>query len=597
MKEKTIFKNRNWVLLLVAGLSFVALDARAEFRSGRSNRFNQFNQFNQFNPFFINDEFASLRGQGIEFFGDAREVAGFNKILRRGNQTLARLANGEQVSLSVDRNGNLVDRFGRRISDRDPDAARQAQIFFLQNRDKLFQGNQRDAVDRFLFASGGFGDGRMTIDLASFSLPVVPDSAGNIQSDLPPGTNRVKAGLAALNFLLNTIQNRCLVRIFEQQVSGGTVTLDFNTFRDANGNPCFNGVTISLLKTSDEKDRCNQGKIRINEMINTMMNPTNYNIAQGVAGLNRTQISDVLGVAENKLATFGNKLLVGTSLERGDKQSRVVGGDHRVIEVQNTANMPGRTCYRSLDFLDLHEGGAGTDARNVYKSGILFTHEAEEWLCIGANGFLVTFLFNQNGDLLGEAPGSIASSSGLLRPAVRNVASCLDCHASGFLGGRPNLYEEQKNRIQVANQNTVFIGPNGQPLKHGDFFTTNTQYRARAVADSNLFVEAQKRSGSYLPKDGKNGPPVQLIPAAMEARKQVVRPSVMARELGVSESVAKALLGGRESVDRTEFESRFCDYKGAGDSVARSFSQSRSQKPADARKTTPPNSQTHRKLR
>ncbi|NBV51189.1 hypothetical protein EBR78_08235, partial [bacterium] len=229
MKEKTIFKNRNWVLLLVAGLSFVALDARAEFRSGRSNRFNQFNQFNQFNPFFINDEFASLRGQGIEFFGDAREVAGFNKILRRGNQTLARLANGEQVSLSVDRNGNLVDRFGRRISDRDPDAARQAQIFFLQNRDKLFQGNQRDAVDRFLFASGGFGDGRMTIDLASFSLPVVPDSAGNIQSDLPPGTNRVKAGLAALNFLLNTIQNRCLVRIFEQQVSGGTVTLDFNT--------------------------------------------------------------------------------------------------------------------------------------------------------------------------------------------------------------------------------------------------------------------------------------------------------------------------------------------------------------------------------
>jgi len=541
-------------------------DNRFQFQ-GRNN-----SVFFDNSPF--NNQFQNFNNRNtIEFFADAQEVKGFSKLLRRGNQTLGQLASGEQISLFVDRNGNLVDRFGLRVSDRDPDITRQFQAFALQNRDN-FQGGQRNAVDRFLGATGGFSDGRMTIDLAALSLRAKEvDEAGTEASDLPPGTNRVQAGLAALNFFLNTIQNRCLVRVFPEQVSGdGTVTLDFTTFRDANGNFCFNGTTISLMKSSDEKDRCNNGKIRIGELINTMMQPQNYELAQGTKGLTRAEVSALFGVSEKKVGTFGNKLLVGATRD-GRKTSGVVGGPQRVLERQNTFNLPGRVCYRSLDFADVHEGGAGAQARSVEDSGILFTHEAEEWLCIGANGFLVTFLFDQNGNPLPEAPGSIASSLGALKPAVRNVMSCLDCHHTGFLGGNPNDYkEEQKGKIRIGNVPTVFTGPNGQQLTHGDFFTTNQQYNAVAQQDSNLFIEAQKRSGSYLPL--ANGTPEKLIPSVIHAnQKDVVTAAVMSRELGVSESVAKTLLGNRKGMPRFEFENHFCEYKAQSGTVARNIAE------------------------
>lgn len=498
------------------------------------------------------------RRRSSEFFFDAEPVSGFNRILKRGNQTIAQTLTGEQFQLFVDSRGVLVDRNGFRMSQIDPEIVRQATEFFSLNRN-TFQGNQRNAIDRFLLASGGLSNGQLTIDLAAFTLQ--EEKKG--KSDIPAGMNRMKAGLAGLNFLLNTIQNRCLIRIFENQVdyNTGLLNLDLSVFSDSNGNPCFNLTTLSLMKTADEKDRCNNGKIRINELIYRMMQPDAYKAAQGLDGLNRAQISQIFGMAENKLDTFGNKLLVGTKPQTGAKESRVVGGPQRVLERQNTFNVPGRACYRSLDFLDRHEGGAAADARSVEKSGILFTHEAEEWLCLGANGFLVTFLFNQNGDLLDEAPASIASNLGFLRPAVRNVASCLECHATGFLGGGPE-YTEQKQKIQTANipLNGRFA-PNGRQLTHGDYFMNNNQYYAQGQIDSNLFVEAQKRSGSYLPNPDKPGKPFPIIPLSMDARDKPVTANIMARELGVFPQVAKTLLGGRDSISRTEFETEFCNYK------------------------------------
>jgi|688.fasta_scaffold131850_3 hypothetical protein len=535
--------------------NFGGFNGTGEFRS--NSAFNS-----AFNNGFNSRSFGS--GNRFEFFNDAKEIAGFSRLLQRGNQLLGQTSAGDHIRLFIDGRGNLVDRTGRRVSNRDPRIVREAQDFFLTNRNK-FQGNARDQIDRFLFASGGFGDGRITIDLASFSLPEKKGPNDKLKSDLPNGANRIQAGLAALNFLLNTIQNRCLIRVFENQVDfgSGTVSLNFSTFRDAEGNPCFNAETLGFMETSDANSRCNQGKIRVNELINTMMDAPKYNAAQGIAGLNRTQISAVLGVAENKVETFGNKLLVGTSLEKGSKESGVVGGDQRVLERQATLNIPGRVCYRSLDFKDVHEGGEGALARSVEERGILFSHEAEEWLCLGANGFLVTFLFNANGDLLDEAPGSIASAPGrLLSPAVRNGASCLDCHASGFLGGNPQVYDEQKNRIKVLNQPTIFQNPNGGQLTHGDFFITNQEYDSQRRQDSNLFVAAQKRSGSFLPDE--KGKPIPLVPAAMEARREPVSSKVLARELGIPESTALQLLGGRTGLSRTEFENNYCQYKQAG---------------------------------
>ncbi|NBX77199.1 MAG: hypothetical protein EBQ92_11640 [Proteobacteria bacterium] len=318
-----------------------------------------------------------------------------------------------------------------------------------------------------------------------------------------------------------------------------------------------------------KKDRCNGGKIRVNELINTMMQPNIYAAAQGFNGLNKDQVAQVFGVNNDKLATFGNKLLVGTQGEDGAKQSDVVGGPQRVLERQNAFNVPGRFCYRSLDFKDVHEGGAGSDSRSVEQSGILFSHEAEEWLCVGANGFLVTFLFTADGTQLEEAPASIASSYRNLRPAVRNGASCLDCHNKGFLGGRPGKYEEQKQKIRLLNQPTAVRGPDGRNLTHGDFFTTNQPYNNQAQQDSNLFVSAQIQSGSYLPDPDKNGDPIPLIPESMEALRNPVTESIMARELGVSPIIARSILGGRESIPRLDFESRFCEYKATAGQIGK----------------------------
>ncbi|MFM8269821.1 MAG: hypothetical protein ACKN9V_06485, partial [Pseudomonadota bacterium] len=499
---------------------------------------------------------AFLNNQLGQFGNGAKTIAGFSKLLKLGNQTLGQLVTGEQIALQVDGNGNLVDQTGRRVAARDPDIARQFQSFALLNRDKL-QGNQRNAVDRFLLASGGISDGRMTIDLAAFSLrPRGAGPAGAEQSDLPPGVNRIKAGLAALNFLLNSLQNQCLIRIFENQVdyASGTLTMDFSSFRDQNGNQCLSGLTLSLMEAADEKDRCNGGKIRINELINTMMQPNFYAAAQGFSGLNQSEIADRFGVNVSKFATFGNKLLVGTQVGDGKDQSNVVGGPQRVLERQNTLNVPGRFCYRSLDFKDVHEGGAGTTSRSVEESGILFTHEAEEWLCIGTNGFLVTFLFNADGTLLDEAPASVASSYKNLRPAVRNGASCLDCHHTGFLGGS-STYEEQKQKIRLLNQPTEVRGPDGRRLTHGDFFTTNQPYYAQGQQDSNVFVQSQIASGSYLPDPANQGKPIPLIPESMHVWNDPVTEAVMARELGVSPVIARSILGGRAAIPRLDFES------------------------------------------
>ncbi|NDG26994.1 MAG: hypothetical protein EB120_07460, partial [Proteobacteria bacterium] len=227
------------------------------------------------------------RGNRFEFFQDAQEVAGFSRLLQRGNQLIGQTSAGDHIQLFIDRNGNLVDRTGRRVSNRDPSIVKEAREFFLLNRNK-FQGNQAFQVDRFLSASGAFGNGTLTIDLASFSLPEKKEG-DKIGSDLPNGANRIQAGLAALNFFLNSIQNRCLIRIFDNQVNfgAGTVSLDLSGFRDANGNLCFNGQTLGLMANADQNAQCNGGKQRINELINTMMDPSRYNAAQGIAGLNR----------------------------------------------------------------------------------------------------------------------------------------------------------------------------------------------------------------------------------------------------------------------------------------------------------------------
>lgn len=185
---------------------------------------------------------------------------------------------------------------------------------------------------------------------------------------------------------------------------------------------------------------------------------------------------------------------------------------------------------------------------------------------MGANGFLFTLLFNQEGKLLTEAPASIASSKRPGSPAIRSPMSCLDCHNQGFLGGGQNpdyKYTEQKFKIQNLNEPTLFTNPfTGQRLTHGDYFVTNGTYSGWASGDSKIFQDAQAATGSVFEKDGKR---LALVPDAIRTRTEPVSADVAARELGISHDAAIALIGEKD-IPRTDFESKYCNLRRSSNS-------------------------------
>jgi len=509
---------------------------------GRNVSFQRnFNGPSRFNNRNFNNQFGSnqINGSNVE------EVQGFSNLLKNGNNLIERNSRGEVRRLAIDGAGNL-------IGASEAETVRQAREFFLLNRDKLNAG-QRQAVDRFLVRNGGASDGRLTIDLKNIILP----------EGVPP-ERALEAALASLNFLLNTIQTNVKLKITPQNIKpDGSV--------DLNLTPFFRGEALALLKAADPTIACT-GKVRLDRLIAFAMDPDNYYKFIN-APKNRTELAAAVGIQEDKTRTSGNKILVGTNAE-GEFESGVTR-NLRVIEVQASQRVPGSSCYRSLDVIDRNAPGSQSSSRDVRQKGINFTHDAEEWLCLGRNGMMQGFLFNAKGDLLGRAPAEIATGAlGTVGPAVSAVAACLDCHSNGFIaggaikdGGGKNYTEQIQN---IPNTDTVFRNSFGARQSHRDFFTNNPTYRQRAARDSEIFLEAQRSTGSFFSVNGKDAFP--LIPKMIRKFDDPLKPADVARTLGVSEAAAASVIG--KAIDRNLFESKYCNLR-VGSTLDVDESQSR----------------------
>ncbi len=524
---------------------------------GRLN--NGFNNFNNFNSFNSGNRFS--RNQNNQ---NLKEVLGFSQLLQAGNNIIEKTSEGLIRRLQIRGNGELVA-FDPRVGSivrPEAETIRHLRQFYLKNLDK-FSGRNQGIVNRFLAANGGISNGKFIVDLDTFDLP------NEAFSSLPLEERR-KAGLAALNHLLNTLQTRFKLRIPPAKVVNGKVELNLGGF--------FRQEALAIMAQADPTSQCT-GKFRLNNLIAFTMDPENYYRILGAPD-NARDLSNILGVQLDKTKTVGNKLAI-----LGHHESGVAPGDQRIIEVQSTQNVAVNgvalsSCYRSLDTQDRPQPGIEAESRNVRLKGINWQHEAEEWLCLGQNGFIQTYLFNNpDGKRLNEAPASIAHGGGI-GPAIRAGAACLDCHSGGFIAGgiKPSSvdgsqrYEDYtKKTDSFPTSPTVFRDSLGNFLNHRDFFTSNDNYIKRAKFDSDIFVNAQKETGSFYrypegsaladlnPKGGPRGTDVSvpLIPRARELYDLPLTPKVAARELGISEQAAGQLIG--KEISRTVFDARYCN--------------------------------------
>jgi hypothetical protein len=488
------------------------------------------------------------RGMGNQIGNNGvEEIAGFSNLLKNGNNLIERNSRGELRRLFIDGSGNLVGAS-------EATTVRQAREFFLLNRDD-FNAGQKQVVDRFLAANGGISNGRFTIDLKNIVLP----------EGVPP-QRAIEAALASLNFLLNTIQTNVRLKIPPERVKpDGTVDLDLSPF--------LRGEALALLKAADPTIACT-GKVRLDRLISFAMDPNNYYKFIN-APKTRAEVAAAIGVQEDKTRTQGNKILVGTNAD-GAFESGVTR-NLRVIEVQASQRVPGSSCYRSLDVIDRNTPGVQSDSRDVRHAGINFTHDAEEWLCLGRNGMMQGFLFNAKGNLLARAPAEIATGAlTSVGPAISAVTACLDCHAGGFIAGGKikdgggKSYTDRFNDIPDTRSG---FSNRFKELSHRDFFTQNAKYLQRAQRDSQIFVEAQKSTGSFFSLNGRD--PFPLLPKMVRKFDDPLKPADMARTLGVSEAAAQSILPpGQKGLDRTAFEQKFCNFR-VGSTLEVDESQSR----------------------
>lgn len=485
---------------------------------------------------------------GVDNNSPFKDVAGFSNLVQQGNAILERNDFGEIRRLVLQNNGVLRGATSA-------ETVRQLREFFLQNFNK-FKGNDLNRVSNFLEQNGGLSDGRFTIDLTHFAMP---------DDEALKGVDRCEFAVKTLNFLLNTLQfNTTLAIPTEKACPAGQVTLDLGRF--------FNQKTLALMRSSDATSACT-GKIRIDKLVDFMMEPGNYYNAINAPD-NREDLSNILGVSDRKDATLRNKLIIKNG------ESGVASGEQRILEIQNTVNV-GTRCYRSLDNTDFNATGATTESRDVTQKGILFTHDAEEWLCLGANGFMQGFLFNAAGDLLNRAPAEIAHNDRDPKgggPSIAAIASCLDCHASGFIAGRQNGINNIAYTDMLANPSAAFQETLNRPVTfrnqfgfnqraaNRDFFINNAEYESVAKGDSNVFLNAQIRANAALATP--EGKPIPVIPKMLYRARDAVTPQMAAEILGITPEQGATIVGNStfrkgdkniSAMDRGVFESQFCN--------------------------------------
>lgn len=527
---------------------------------------------NQFDRFNTNQRFDLVTGNS-SFFNAGNlvnplattEVAGFSK-LRELNKELVELdKNGIAQRLFISGNGELIG------GAKPPEArtVQQLKEFYILNRDK-FNGNQKALIDRFLARQGALSNGQFIVDIDQFPLDLENEFVKQVLQQRYNGDikqMRRDLGRAALNYLLNTLQARFKIKIPKEKVNAdGTVALNLAPF--------FRGEALALLQRADPTASCT-GKIRLNALINFTLDPGNYykflnapkNLkdlaaAYGVQNDKRLSNDRTLGVA--------NKLFIGVD-DKGVKESGVASGEQRILEVQNALNISvssddprERSCYRSLDTTDHVADGEQQLSRSVKVDGVNFTHDAEEWLCLGSNGFMQGFLAAKDGELiLKRAPAEIATG-GILGPSIAAVASCLDCHSNGFIGGGPRggkgstlFYKD--HRAEVSRE--PFVDAFGRTTTHQGLFTSPDAYFARTKVDTDIFARAREVTESEF-KDMK-GDPFKTLPILMSSHRKPITDANAATELGFgegpgAEARAHTLLASANIKTREDFNAKYC---------------------------------------
>lgn len=509
-----------------------AAAANAEFRRSFGRRGN-------FGGFAINRNGERIFN-GINI--DRLQETGFSRLKANGNQLV-------EVSRDGTVNRIFFDNFGRVFGVRDPQTVSQLKEFFLSNVDKI-RGNQGNAIRRFLARSGAGSAifGGIAVDLRNI-VQVDPN-----ESSFAPKGDQTNMAMAALNYLLNTMsQSARLMRVGPQNMrSDGLVGLNLNGF--------MRGEALAALVNNNPYS-CGTGRVRIDWLIARAMDPQLYYQTIG-APQTFQQLSAQLGTEPNRRFTRGNKILIAPP--DGNQPESLVGRHpERILEVQNTRNIPGGSLYMTYDNAYNQTPGAKADSASVKLNGIDTNVTAGEGIFTKPNGFLGFWLSNAAGQRQNAAPVEIAQNvkhKSHVGDDVSAPVACMDCHNNGFIGG--GVMAKDSKRRYTDNFNLL----TSRGLNQQGHFTTNAVYNQRRARDSRIFRNALIRSGSFWPdpdnKDLNTGEvgAANLLGSYNNAYRGPLDMKAVAKELGTTPEVAAQITGRGPSgtVSRESFEQAYC---------------------------------------
>ncbi len=473
---------------------------------------------------------------------NVKDVLGFAALGQQGNALLEKDRNNPFLFRRLE----IDPRTGALRGATRGDTRGQLKEFFLKNFDK-FKGVAKQQVNNFLLANGAAAalNGQLRVDVATGVAPKYKNM----------GDANVR--VSALNFLLNSISQTSRLLRIDRAGSDGTVGLNLSGV--------MRSSALALL-TNDNPYACGRNvPPRVDFLIERAMDPTIYNQLLEIKTL-RDSAAEV-GVQDDKKRTPGNKIVIAAP--PGAKPESIVGvAPERTLEVQSQQRRPGRDWFISWDTVGNNGSRTETESRNPFESGINFTHDASEAIWHKSNGFLQFGLFNAAGVAQTQAPGNVAIAVGHgrshLGEAVQAPFSCMDCHSNGFRGGGLAGEAKSKDRKPYTD-NFLGIDPDGNRIGsrirfNREFFTTNAAYNARAERASAIYINAVKRSGSFVPSDTDSSQAATLIPDFLEEYRSPLSFATMAKELGTSKEAVQARFQGRPEgqMARKTFEREYC---------------------------------------
>ncbi len=392
--------------------------------------------------------------------------------------------------------------------------------------------------------------------------------AGTIDLDLGGETKAygqvqgIPVAAATLNFLMNAISfSPQLWRLYQNQVSQrGLTRLNLASLIPflgvQNMNILFNPG--ELMKTSYA---CT-GRVKLGWMVDRIFgNAPNYYATQRIP-LKDAQLERFLGINTDIRATPGQRILVAG--DSGEHQSIVaVRQDQttRILSFFNSATLPGRAVWKSLDFNATPTNGSQYNSQDPRQNPLNPYFAASEWLFQKPNYFLSAALFNDKGDRVDEAPASVARTGAIGgNTAVVAGGACFRCHSSGSNGGG----------ISSATQKPYHENLGSIPGFARQFYTSNpAYYKKTKLTDSVRTLSAMIKSGSYIPDPTRNvtdsGTAAPLISDTLDTWRKPLSLAKAARELGTTVARLSAALSRLNprlnvngSIDRNVFEESFC---------------------------------------